>query len=435
VEWPRGEGCVPRLGRGAEFEDRNLDKRKKKKRTLTPALSGSTELAEVQRTGEEERHTMGASAPLSVGIMLDSLAIQTHDLSKTYRDGWFGRRRVQALAGVSLSVNRGEIFGLLGPNGAGKTTLIKVLLGLVHKTSGEAQMLGRPAGHRSTRRQIGYLPEHHRLPHHLTGNTALEYYGGLSNMPLRDIRRRRSELLAMVGLSRWGKTLVRKYSKGMLQRLGLAQAMLHNPDLLILDEPTDGVDPVGRAEIREVLGRLKSEGKTIFLNSHLLQEVELVCDRVAILGRGRLRRMDTVDALRRQTSPEAVLTLRADEPSVRRLLNGRPVLAAQVVDGDLLRITVEAPDQPALDRWIDLLRAGGVSIAAVARRQVTLEQVFLDLVLNDDEGRPDGRPDAGGYVKGEVPVDVANGRVGAPRDGRARDDRAPDGKEGVDATA
>jgi len=322
--------------------------------------------------------------------MLDSLAIQTRDLSKTYRDGWFGRRKVQALAGVSLSVNRGEIFGLLGPNGAGKTTLIKVLLGLVHKSSGEAEMLGRPSGHRSTRRRIGYLPEHHRIPHHLTGNTALEYYGGLSNVPLREIRRLRPKLLEMVGLGRWGKTLVRKYSKGMSQRLGLAQAMLHDPDLLILDEPTDGVDPVGRAEIREVLGRLKSEGKTIFLNSHLLQEVELVCDRVAILGRGKLRRMDTVHALRQHTSLEAVLTLRADESSVRRLLNGRAVLAAESVDPEHLRITVEAADQPALDHWIDLLRQGGISIAAVGRRQQTLEQAFLDLIMNDGTDDKEG---------------------------------------------
>jgi ABC-2 type transport system ATP-binding protein len=290
---------------------------------------------------------------------------------------------VEALSGVSLTVQRGEIFGLLGPNGAGKTTLIKVLLGLVHKTSGQAEMLGHPAGHRATRRRIGYLPEHHRIPHHLNGNTALEYYGGLSNMPLREIRKRRPKLLEMVGLARWGKTLVRKYSKGMSQRLGLAQAMLHDPDLLILDEPTDGVDPVGRAEIREVLARLKSEGKTIFLNSHLLQEVELICDKVAILGRGKLRRMDTVDALRSLTSPEAVFTLRADESSVRRLLNGHTVLAAQTVDPEHLRITVEATDQPALDRWTDLLRQGGLSIASMGRRQLTLEQAFLDLVLQD----------------------------------------------------
>jgi ABC-2 type transport system ATP-binding protein len=260
------------------------------------------------------------------------------------------------------------------------------LLGLVHKSGGEAEMLGRPAGHRLTRRKIGYLPEHHRIPHHLNGNTALEYYGGLSNMPLREIRRLRPKLLDMVGLSRWGKTLVRKYSKGMSQRLGLAQAMLHDPELLILDEPTDGVDPVGRAEIREVLARLKSEGKTIFLNSHLLQEVELVCDRVAILGRGKLRRMDTVDAMRQHTSLEAVLTLRADESSVRRLLNGRAVLAAKLVDPEHLRITVEAPDQSALDHWVDLFRQGGISIAAVGRREQTLEQTFLDLIMSDEKG-------------------------------------------------
>jgi len=347
--------------------------------------------------------------------MPDSFAIETHELSKTYRDGWFGRRRVPALAGVSLSVKRGEIFGLLGPNGAGKTTLIKILLGLVHKSGGSAAMLGRPAGHRTTRRKIGYLPEHHRIPHHLTGNTALEYYGGLSNVPLREIRRLRPKLLEMVGLGRWGKTLVRKYSKGMAQRLGLAQAMLHDPDLLILDEPTDGVDPVGRAEIREVLARLKSEGKTIFLNSHLLQEIELVCDRVAILGRGKLRRMDTVHALRQDTSSEVVLTLKADEGDVRRLLHGRPVLAAASVDAEHLRITVEARDQGELDHWIDLLRSGGVSIAAVGRPQLTLEQAFLDLVLNDDKEDGNGKENGNGRSEAAADGKRFDGNQGAER--------------------
>jgi ABC-2 type transport system ATP-binding protein len=314
--------------------------------------------------------------------MPDEYAIETENLCKTYRDGWFGRRRVEALAGVSLNVVRGEIFGLLGPNGAGKTTLIKILLGLVHKTDGNAQILGRPAGNRASRRQIGYLPEQHRIPQHLNGNTALEYYGGLSNMPLSEIRRRRPELLATVGLERWGKTLVRKYSKGMMQRLGLAQALLHDPELLILDEPTDGVDPVGRAEIRELLQRLKSRGKTIFINSHLLQEIELVCDRVAILGKGRLRKMGSVDSIRKLTSPEAVFNLRTDEASVRRILDGC-VLDAEPLDADHVRVTVNAPDQADLDGCIDMLRRGGISIAAVARRQLTLEQAFLDLVLND----------------------------------------------------
>jgi len=325
---------------------------------------------------------------LTDGIAMNgSLAIETRDLSKTYRDGWFGRRRVPALNGVSLGVMRGEIFGLLGPNGAGKTTLIKVLLGLVHKTAGEAELLGRPAGDIEARRHIGYLPEQHRIPHHLTGNTALEYYGRLSNMSMSDVRRRRPELLELVGLRRWGKTLVRKYSKGMMQRLGLAQAMLHDPELLILDEPTDGVDPVGRAEIRDILGRLKSQGKTIFLNSHLLQEIELVCDRVAILGQGKVRRMDSVEAIRRLTSPEAVFTLRADDVSVRRLLNGRKIIDSQSVDPEHIRVSVDATDQADLDACIDVLRQGGISIAAVGRRQLTLEQAFLELVLGDEKHR------------------------------------------------
>jgi ABC-2 type transport system ATP-binding protein len=319
--------------------------------------------------------------------MNGSLAIETRNLSKTYRDGWFGRRSHPALAGVSLSVARGEIFGLLGPNGAGKTTLIKVLLGLVHKTGGDAELLGRPAGDIEARRQIGYLPEHHRIPHHLTGNTALEYYGRLSNMSMSDIRRRRPELLEMVGLRKWGRTLVRKYSKGMQQRLGLAQAMLHDPELLILDEPTDGVDPVGRAEIRDILGRLKSQGKTVFLNSHLLQEIELVCDRVAILGQGKLRRMDSVEAIRRLTSPEAVFTVRTDEGIVRRVLNGRTVLDSQRVDPEHIRVMVEAPDQIVLDACIDALRQAGISIATVSRRQLTLEQAFLELIQGDGRTR------------------------------------------------
>jgi ABC-2 type transport system ATP-binding protein len=187
-------------------------------------------------------------------------------------------------------------------------------------------------------------------------------------------------MLELVGLSRWGRTLVRKYSKGMLQRLGLAQALLHDPELLILDEPTDGVDPVGRAEIRDILGRLKSQGKTVFLNSHLLQEVELICDRVAILGRGKLRRMDSVDAITRLTSPEAIFTVRADESMIRRTLNGRSIRRARALDSEHTQIELDALDQAGLDGCIDDFRRAGISIASIMRRQLTLEQAFLDLV-------------------------------------------------------
>src|SRR5687768_3655713 len=200
-------------------------------------------------------------------------AIEVDTLKKTYRDGLFGSRSIEALRGISFRVERGEIFALLGPNGAGKTTFIKILLGIVRKSGGSAQMLGHPAGDRRSRKHIGYLPENLRLPRHLTANTALELCGNLSGLSTREVHERRGKLLELVGLADRAGDSVKKYSKGMLQRLGLAQSLLHDPDLLIFDEPTDGLDPVARAQVRAVLLDLKSKGKTIFLNSHILQEV------------------------------------------------------------------------------------------------------------------------------------------------------------------
>ena len=229
------------------------------------------------------------------------------------------------MKGVSFQVERGTIFGLLGPNGAGKTTLIKVLLGIVRKTDGTAALLGLPAGDRSGRRSVGYLPESHRIPRHHTANSALEYYGSLSGMSGAEVRRRRPELLELVGLGSWGQSSVKKFSKGMLQRLGLAQALMHNPELLILDEPTDGVDPVGRSEMRGTLQRLKSEGKTIFINSHLLQEIELVCDRVAILVQGELRREGLVEEITRRQQTEIELTVAGSEATIRAALGPQQI--------------------------------------------------------------------------------------------------------------
>ncbi len=307
-------------------------------------------------------------------------SISVYDLQKVYSHGMFGRKKVAALRGVSLEVPPGEVFGLLGPNGAGKTTLIKVLLGIVRKSSGTATMLGKPAGNRRTRRQVGYLPEHHRIPHHLTGDTALEYYGSLSGMSVSAIRDRRSGLLKRVGLASWGKTPVKKYSKGMLQRLGLAQAMLHDPQLLILDEPTDGVDPVGRAEIRDVLNELRQQGKTVFLNSHLLQEVELVCDRVAILDKGQVRRVGRIDEITSHSGAETLLTLRTTEAAARATLANFEILSCVPGGSNHVRVELQVSGQETLDRVIDALRKEQISIAAVTRPQMTLEQAFLKLV-------------------------------------------------------
>lgn len=305
--------------------------------------------------------------------------IQVDGLRKTYRDGLLGRRRVEALRGVSLEVHRGQIFGLLGPNGAGKTTLIKVLLGIVRKSGGQARLLGRPPGDRDGRRRVGYLPENHRIPRHHTGNTALEYYGSLSGVPVGEIKRRRSGLLAQVGLADWGKVSVKKYSKGMLQRLGMAQALLHEPELLILDEPTDGVDPVGRSEMRALLQKLSLEGTTIFINSHLLQEIELVCDRVAILVKGEVRRQGLIEDL--TDMPQTVLNLVLSGPAVD-IAAVLPVGAcAKRVNGSLEhQVSVPVKDQATADRLIDELRRRGVSIIALAPHRRTLEEVFLETV-------------------------------------------------------
>lgn len=319
--------------------------------------------------------------------MPDAPVIEVRDLRKTYRDGWLGRKRIEALRGVTLQVQRGEIFGLLGPNGAGKTTLIKVLLGIVRKTSGDASLLDRAAGDRASRRRVGYLPEGHRLPRHLTGNTALEYYGGLSGLSAGEVRRRREELLATVGLANWGNTGVKKYSKGMLQRLGLAQAMLHDPDLLVLDEPTDGVDPVGRAEIREVLRRLKSQGKTVFLNSHLLQEIELVCDRVAILVHGELRKLGNVSELTVGSTSEADFRLEGDPALIRNALQGRTITNWKAVGERRFDLAVRISGQSELDASIDALRAAGISLQEVSRRRLTLEEAFMQLVKDKPDAK------------------------------------------------
>src|SRR5271165_843198 len=219
--------------------------------------------------------------------MTTDYAIETNGLQKIYRNRWRGRE-FTAVAGLSLRVPAGTKYGLLGANGAGKTTFVKMLLSAVGPTAGRASLFGRDSQDPESRRPVGYLPENHRFPTYFTGAGMLDFYGALSGMSGADRKRRSAELLELVGLESWGDVRIKKYSKGMLQRLGLAQALMHRPRLLLLDEPTDGVDPVGRRHIREILNGLTGTGVTIFLNSHLLSEVETFCDYVAILNRGQL---------------------------------------------------------------------------------------------------------------------------------------------------
>jgi ABC-2 type transport system ATP-binding protein len=302
-------------------------------------------------------------------------------LHKSYRRGFFGRGRQQALKGVSFRVERGEIFGLLGQNGAGKTTFIKIALGIARRTGGNATMLGYPAGDRRARKLVGYLPENMRVPRHLTAMTALYYYGGMSGLSQSEVRRRAPELLSMVGIAERAKDSVATYSKGMLQRLGLAQAMLHDPDLYILDEPTDGLDPLARSQVRGYLADLKKRGKTVFLNSHILQEVEVICDRVAILHQGELKSIGDVQDLRRQhtQSPQGLeveIEVAGDEASLRKAIGP---LAARLVRtvSDTWSLKTMLASQTEVDQLVDALRGAGIINTHLARRRASLEDAFV----------------------------------------------------------
>jgi len=312
--------------------------------------------------------------------MPSSAAIEVKNLKKSYRNGFFGKPFV-ALKGVSFSVKRGEIFGLLGPNGAGKTTLIKTVLGIIHGNAGDATLLGKPAGDRASRLRVGYLPENLRLARHHTALTALEYYGRLSGLSATDIKSNRKRLLESDGQLGRQRESIKNFSKGMLQRLGLAQALLHDPELLILDEPTDGLDPVGRSHVRNVLNRLKEEGKTIFLNSHILQEVELVCDRVAIMDRGELRALGTVAEIAPQNSQgiEVELTVCGDKAVVERALGDREITHWNSTDRNH-KLLLPMVDQGAVDQCVDDLRRNHVSVVQLNPRRVTLEDAFLNLL-------------------------------------------------------
>jgi len=282
-------------------------------------------------------------------------------------------------------VPAGQTFGLLGPNGAGKTTLVKLLLAIAFPTSGRATVLDRPPGDVRAKARIGYLPENHRYPPHLTGEQVLHHFGRLSGLDREKRKRRVATLLRRVRMEEWGGVRVHKYSKGMMQRLGMAQAILNDPDLLILDEPTDGVDPIGRREIRDLLLEQRERGATIFLNSHLLSEVERLCDRVAILRNGVLMREGQVRDL---TRPQSVfeIEVRPAAPGMLEAAAARvPGLA--VSDAPSLRTPrLElSGDVPALNRAIDALRSQGVEIASILPRRDSLEDVFIRVL---EEGEP-----------------------------------------------
>ncbi|MEO1148057.1 MAG: ABC transporter ATP-binding protein [Cyanobacteria bacterium J06638_22] len=248
---------------------------------------------------------MDSSAPTSPDPMpptqpdVSPKVIQVQKLSKVYRTGFWMNQRIQTLNQCTLDIYEGETFGLLGQNGAGKTTLLKILLGIVRPNGGAAKIFGKPLGDRSIKHRVGYLPENPYFYDYLTGWELLEYTAGLFQIPKVEQKKRIPDLLDLVGLARSDaqKKQLRRYSKGMLQRVGVAQALVNDPDLVFLDEPMSGLDPLGRFQIREIIQSLQRQGKTIFFNSHVLSDVELICDRIGILANGELICVGNLDDL------------------------------------------------------------------------------------------------------------------------------------------
>jgi ABC-2 type transport system ATP-binding protein len=305
--------------------------------------------------------------------------IETKDLTKVFSSG---QKKVIALSDFNLSLEKGLIFGLLGPNGAGKTTLIKILLSIIFPTSGQAFIFNRNLSDFNIKKRIGYLPENHRYPNYLTGGEVLKFFGRLSGLDGLNLDKRVDELLELMKLSRWKKTKVKTWSKGMMQRLGLAQAMLNDPELIFLDEPTDGVDPIGRKEIRDILLDLKSKSKTIFLNSHLLSEVELITDRVAILNKGKLIREGTVSELT-ERKEEYRLTIDVLDNAFQMPAEYNGV-GINPLNGNTY--IIKAADLSQLNRFVDFLRQNNVLISGIVKERNTLEDLFISLIQEAERG-------------------------------------------------
>ena len=280
-----------------------------------------------------------------------------------------------AVESLTLTVRQGEVFGFLGPNGAGKSTTIKMLMGLVFPTSGAMALLGRPIGNVAVKKRVGFLPEQFRFHEWMLAAEFLDFHGQLYGMAAAERRRRIPEVLELVGLEGEGRNRLKTFSKGMLQRIGLAQAVMNNPALVFLDEPTSALDPVGRREVRDVIGRFKSEGMTVFLNSHILTEVEQVCDRCAIINHGRVARMGTMRELLAEELTVDI-TLDGVGPEVWNALDS----GVELIGIDNRTLTIRTPDEERIPLLVDRLVAAGARIYAVTPHRRTLEDVFMEAI-------------------------------------------------------
>jgi ABC-2 type transport system ATP-binding protein len=306
------------------------------------------------------------------------LAIEIKGLSKEYAVGFWKQQRRPALKSLNLNVEAGETFGFLGPNGAGKTTTLKLLMGIIFPTSGSATILGQDFLDPEIKRRVGFLPEQPYFYDYLSAPELLDYYARLSGVPATVRKQRIGELLGQVGLSDVGNKQLRKFSKGMLQRVGIAQAIIHDPEVVFLDEPMSGLDPVGRHEVRELIQSLKDRGKTIFFSTHILSDAEALCDRVAVIHKGELRGVGVVNDFRSSVAEKTeVIWLGANALGVVNDLVADPHITS-----DTVRATAHSSD---LDRVLEKLRQQHAQLISVTPIHRTLEDYFLDKTREEEK--------------------------------------------------
>jgi ABC-2 type transport system ATP-binding protein len=298
-------------------------------------------------------------------------AIEILGLEKTYMVGFWRKRPKRALQPLHLTVEDGEIFGFLGPNGAGKTTTLKILMGLVFPTAGTARILGKDWTDPEVKAQIGFLPEQPYFYDYLTAHELLDYYGQLSGVPAKDRKNRVEEVLQRVGLTDIKGIQLRKFSKGMLQRAGIAQAILHSPKLVFLDEPMSGLDPLGRREVRDLILQLQQEGKTVFFSTHILSDAEALCDRVAIINKGELRGVGAVEELTKSVQGKVEVVWQGTQvPASMKALG-----AEFHVTGETVRTVISESQQ---DAAIDALRRERLRLISIIPVRTSLESYFVE---------------------------------------------------------
>jgi ABC-2 type transport system ATP-binding protein len=304
------------------------------------------------------------------------LVVQTEQLSKVFRVGFWGRR-VTAVDGLSLDVRRGEVFGFLGPNGAGKTTTIKMLMGLIYPSGGQALLFSRPVGDPVAKAKVGFLPESPYFYDYLTSREFLRFYGHLFGLWGTSLEKRVDELLDVVGMVYARDLQLRKFSKGMLQRVGIAQALINDPELVVLDEPMSGLDPIGRKEVRDLILRLKDSGKTVMFSSHILHDAELLCDRVAMILKGKLVASGQVSELIDQGTTHSVEMV-IDHLSPDGLEHLRPLAEKIVVQGSRLLVVLKHPRD--VESALNIVLAAKATLISLTPHKSSLEDLFIGMV-------------------------------------------------------